>query len=259
MIQSGRWLGGILRVKIHQHSITMQNLVIFILLSVFFIHSLQSLAAGVSAFNLLDLKQLIISKLFLATLMFATIFLIVQMRKISLWPLLLFLFLVSWECFSCYFVSGDKLILSLSFIYLMFSIFFFLFWYHELGNAVYNPGYSFREVGGISKFIIPVQFSRESGEDPVISGMLTNWGPESCFVTVNEDHRSESFLLREMQLKFAGETFRCRVELISSYFRGFGLKILPDSEKNLSCHDWQEFYRILSDRGYQSLIQRKLR
>ena len=203
-------------LKIQKQSIVMQNLIIFLLLSIFFTHAVDSMISGISAFSFTRFKYTILNNFELVTMIFIGILSITWAKKIS------FIFVIgtfSWIFIylgQIYLIGFDKRVLLLFFFYLIFSTVFLFSWFIELQEAQYHPSYSKRDLGSIFQNNLEVRVIQNNGT--VLNGFLTNWSTKGCFIAFDNDISKLKGLV-QLELQFEDKSFSAELDIISSYYR----------------------------------------
>lgn len=127
----------------------------------------------------------------------------------------------------------------------MLALYFYVFWYIELDEAIYCPGFSNSDLGQKSTYHVSVTIKFDSEKE--INGYLTNWDFSSCFIMpeMNLDVAREPV---KITINFENRTFVQEGEIASKYGVGIGVKFNL-TEKSNSLHNWSDFYTVICDRG----------
>lgn len=233
-------------VKLHKKSAIINNISIFIVLSVLFLHTVISLGKGVSAFVLTDFLNLLRHSPVTLIIGALTLICIRRASVVSRYFLPLYSFLILYSCFQVFFVNFDKLILVLNLSYLVFSFYFYGLWKVELAEAVYCPGFYLEDVGRKSFYDVRVKLTFPDEQEGW--GVLTQVGGTSCFLLVEEHLRNSRGKLK-IVLEYEGTFFEQFGEIITSYGGGLGVKFLHNTERNRQAHSWNDFYTVICHRG----------
>ncbi len=233
-------------VKLHKKGTIINNLSIFSILSLFFLHIIYSMGRGTSAMDWNALIEMLKGNVLLVVCFVLTFFSIRKASKFSKVLIPLFSSLILWNSFTIFFDGFDKLILVLNLTYLIVAFYFFNFWLVELSEPIYTPGYSIEDVGRKSPFDFRVKlfFSTEvSGW-----GYLTQVGETSCFVAVEDPLRKCRGKVK-LIIDYENTIFEQYGEVITSYGGGFGIKFLNDTERDQRVHTWNDFFTVVCHRG----------
>ena len=233
-------------VKLHRKSIIINNISLFIVLSLLFLHTISAMGKGISAFSWYEFIETIRTH-YLTIAAGAITFLLVRSAKtISRYVFPIYALIILFNCFSVFFVSFDKVILTLNFAYLIFGFYFYSLWVVELSEAVYCPGYYIEDVGRKSTYDIRVKLILPNEDEGW--GYLTQIGEASCFLLVEEKFRQARGKLK-IALEYEGTSFEQFGEIITSYGGGLGIKFLHDTSDMPNIHCWNDFYTVICHRG----------
>ncbi len=234
-------------LKVHKRSIVLNNLLMFILSSIVFVHIMESFSLGVSAINKDRITSFFINHFWIVSLMFVTLLSVLKMAHFSRYLIAIFFSLVIYSSFTTFLLNFDKLILTYIFIYIAVSGYFILFWVLEMKESVYCPRYVKGHIKYKSLHSLEVQIEQDG---KTFTGFLTNWDIGTCFVSM-KDLIDIRFGVLNFKVEFEGYVFSQSAELITSYDNGAGFRFL-NSKDERDNHNWNDFYTILKDRGYKA-------
>jgi hypothetical protein len=237
-------------MKIIKRTPLLKNLLLFLVLSIFYLHVTSSLHEQRSAMEWEELKSLLIENRMLAAFLLGAFWTTFFAKKSSKLFIMMYLSFIFGQTFYFFLMSFDKLILLLNFSYLVFSFFFFLLWKQELERACYNPGYQVNELGLTPEYDLPLLVTSSSHRIHG-SGHLMNWDESSCFLILESsivDLKGQV----EVELFFQGKTFKAAGYVVAKYGNGIGLSFQRDKQiaADFTTLNWDTFYDIISDRGY---------
>lgn len=234
-------------IKIKKRGPVVRNLILFVILSIAYLFILEAINSGRTALSLKSFKLYNVENVPLLFFALVVSYFIYHVKKFSKWMLLGYFALISFYSFANFFDNFDKLILIYSFIYLLFSGYFYIFWKLELKDVVYSPGYGARQIGLLNKQKLNIKISHKGYES---SGFLTNIGRNSCFLYLESKP-----LLRKVLLstEFDGREFCTQGEVVTSYEHGIGLKLDEDFRAK-DKRAWHEYYDIITDRSIHPVI-----
>jgi small nuclear ribonucleoprotein (snRNP)-like protein len=124
------------------------------------------------------------------------------------------------------------------------SFYFLIFWFLELRESSYWPNYSHNTIGKKSLYNLPVEI--ELSNQLNISGRLTNWDENSCFIALDSsiEARNESVSIK---VEYENREFVNIGEIVSSYDSGIGVRL--DSQQRPLSFSWNDFYLVIKERG----------
>jgi hypothetical protein len=144
--------------------------------------------------------------------------------------------------------SFDKLTMLLSFLFVLISYYYYLLLSDELAEPIYNPGYHQRDLDIITNTHLVTTVIDKNGVN--YSGILTNWGPTSCFLRLN-DPKGKPKKMVNLEVNFQGASFHDCGSIVSRYYSGVGVQLGGTSKpKGDSSLGWADLYQALNERGY---------
>jgi hypothetical protein len=223
------------------------------MLSFVYYHIVHSLFAQVSTIDMPFLVQNALNSKLLIALGLLTMLQVWRAKKISILFLGVFFGWVFLDSFLLFLHGFDKVILILSFIYVIFSFYYSIFWKLELEDASYHPCFNLSDINIRPTYPVQVELTLPEGE--VYSGWISNLDDESCFVLLDEKWDELRGRLN-LKIFFEGYEFESFARVVSTYGAGLGLKLNSRPKKQSSSSlGWGDFYDIMSDRGYvQNII-----
>lgn len=221
-----------------------RNTILYTAASYFFYFVLYSLNKGNSALNLEKLYLFMQDNILLTSFAFLT--LVIQyfgIRKSST-VLAIFNIIIAAKVLS---LGLDKTQIIMTSFYVILSFIVYLLWEQELMSALFLPGYKSNYIYSKSEYNIPVTVSSPDG---TFKGFLTNWDAQSCFI------ETEALKVKGKELdivvNFESLEFHFKGTLTTRYGSGLGVVIKEKTEKDGSRLDWNQFYDIISSRGYKN-------
>ncbi len=238
-------------MKILKRNYGHRNLILFLTLSLVYLHAIASLARGNSLFSTIAIRSFFVDHFIIIFLTAIAGYMIVKIKKYSQIMLLICLIIIVGKSFILLSGSFNKLTLVLDFIYLVFAFYFFVSWELEVELAAFNPLFSKYDLEKESRFNLKASIGlNENGEDaqPV---HITNIDEESCFLLLPEQHSIELDPAKKYFLdsNYEGVRFRHQALLVSSYDRGIGLVFERSPDARVS---WSELYKVCLERGIVS-------
>lgn len=235
-------------IKVIKKSSESLNTLIFVLLSLPFIHIVRSLHMGESALDWTSLKGFLFANPWKVGLVSFLLLLIYKARKVSsLFVPVLVIAFFSWAII--FFIEDwNKHILFLSFIYLVIGFYTCLFWRAELERPIYRPGFKENYIGKKSEYELSGTLVDKNGSK--IKFYLSNWGECSCFLVPLET-KSKLKGKVKLMLHLGKHEFVASGTIVSLNSSGYGISLDLTEQKTQSL-GWNDYYAIISDRGYFS-------
>lgn len=219
------------------------NTLVFILLSLFFLSVLESLEEGVSALDvkgfLSFLKQNKILISFSGLAFITTFFLS------SVGPSLFlgFCIVALYKSIIYFTIDFDKLILILSFFYLVLCYNFYQFLKLELEEPFYNPNFPLNIIPSYKNKLIPIKLRKNNLE---FEAHLTNWGSNGFFCKLLGNETPKGSV--EVEVTMNGHTFYSEGVVVSRVSGGVGVRIRKSLIPEMG---WVDFYGIINELGYK--------
>lgn len=244
-------------LKVLKQSVAMQNIIIFLLLNIFFLHVVSSLAHGTSAFHFAQFKTHILDNYLLMLLTLSTVLMVSWVKKVSAYLLIAIIVWTTNDAIHLYLIDYSKFVLILIFFYLLTGGIFFLFWFLEMEEAHYHPLFNTHDLGNKNEFQLNCSIKMREGE---FQGYLSNWGERSCFFVLNSEHEKKIRGQGVMSLTFQGNIYQNNVLVYTKYGNGVGLvfQAPPKVEELSDFYSWNELFILLSDRGFNPLFRQSL-
>lgn len=229
-------------MKFVKRPVVIKNVLLFCLLSLFYLSVVESLEVGVSA---LDLKQFV-SKLKQDTLLVSgallTFWMVFKGMHISPYAFLLFCSYITVRSFGIFFIDLDKVILFLIFFYSVVAYNFFLFLRLELKEPFYNPSYPKNILPEFSYKKLPLTIKQDGVTH---KAYITNWGENGFYLQFKEKDIALRGLV-EAEIEIEGQTFFAHGEVMSSNTTGVGIRVTKNPVPDLG---WSDYYGIINELG----------
>jgi hypothetical protein len=234
---------------IYKRSKLTWHLILYKLLSLYFLHVILCLSKDVSALD----KNLLIQTLsyfkFTVFLFFISLISIWNFSKISQYLLSIFIFVINLNIIVILFNGFDKFILFLLFQHCIFSYFYYLYWVNDLNIAAFNPNASPNDLYPDPLYKINCVVVDKISKKTCL-GFITNWDQDTCFVLLKNDGRNLNKFVN-LSIQLDGIDFSSNAMIVSRFNSlGIGLNLFKDNsiiqDNNL---DWFNLYKILKERG----------
>lgn len=220
-------------------------MIIYLVLSIVYLHIIYALDADISAINinrfkglLLGMPYLIIFTLFLSMSLFLV-------KRYSKYLLLLFSFFIFYKSFSIFILNFDKLILILNVVYVLISYNIYILFDQEMNRSIYKPDFLSGSIDVDLYKLVDVELISDRSSQ-VLRGKLVNFDDNSLVIYTDNTNINGPV---KLTLKYNKSIFSCSARIMTKYDNGLGLQVVSDKNDNHEL-DWQEFYSIKESRGF---------
>lgn len=227
------------------------NVSFFILTSLVYVYSLIAIAKGQSVLDIF--RKPIVDPISLIIL-FVGIIALLNVRlfnKISEKWLLFFIGISIFRCFLLLTVNFNKIILVLSFVYIIFAFYFYISWEVELKRSCYNPKFEKNDLNKHRRFPLEGFLKIENQQVPC---HISNIDETSLFVIFKDANIivPKNDLNKEVEVEIIIDhvSFKQKAMIIGNYDLGLGLSYLKNDEgEGQKAYSFTQLYEILIDRG----------
>ena len=230
-----------LKIKVNKRTVVLVNASLFVIIALLNAGVVEALGEGRSVFHIQGYDSLLSGLLWPA--LFFSLLTMISILRVSKVSLVLFpIHSLGLSLFNLiiFFEKFDKVILIISFFYLLISLYFYLLLKVELSEAYYNPCYS--------KNTLPSYFRNDvrlilKCSDKSYDSHLTNWGAGGFFCRMGSEkpHGKVSF-----ELKHEGGNFFGEGVVVASAENGVGIRVRKSEKGRLN---WFNFYDIINQLG----------
>jgi hypothetical protein len=230
-----------------------RNTIFFLVFSIVYLQAIYSLSLGLSVIEAETFKMFFKSHYLILSLVLLSIYMILTMKKHSEKVLFVCLLMIAGKNFFLLSASFNKLILGLSFAYLIFAFYFYITWELETQKASHNPKFSKYDLEIESRFSIAAKLENLKG-DLSLDALITNIDDESCFLLVTDSESKNKISQLDSQGKYRivaiyeGVEFSQNAVLASTYERGIGLLLVKKKLDDRTLN-WSDLYKVCLDRG----------
>ena len=140
-------------------------------------------------------------------------------------------------------IDFDKLILILSFLYVILSYNFYQFLKMELREPFYNPNFPLNIIPSYKNILLPVKVKKAGIE---YDAHLTNWGANGFFCKLIGDGNPRGVV--EIEATIDGHSFFAEGVVVTRVRGGLGVRIRKSLIPEMG---WIDFYGIISELGYR--------
>ncbi|MDO9182837.1 MAG: hypothetical protein Q7U04_10540 [Bacteriovorax sp.] len=235
-------------MKILKRNYGHRNLILFLILSLIYLHAIYSLSMGQSLLSLLSAKSFFTNHYLIISLTIITSLMVLKIKKYSEVFLLFCLIAIVGKNFILLSHGFNKLTLVLNFIYLVFAFYFFISWELEVAMASFNPRFSSHDLEKESRFKLMGKLYSGETEQVGIEVFITNIDSSSCFLLLPKgvDLNLKTAKKFNIESNYEGVCFKNNAQLVSLYDRGIGLIFENAPDRRLS---WSELYKVCLERG----------
>lgn len=234
-----------MNLKIIKRSAIIWNVSLHIIMSIAFVFLQKAILEENSIFNIEFVISIIVPVSPLIITGIISVYYILKLKNISRY--VYFLFVVSIASYITYSLITEfsKLVLIVLFIYILISYYLFFILSSELDQSYNNPGFSSRDLFDPMLFKININLLNTKNNHSV-TGLLTNWNEDGCFVKLDSELKKGSHL--ELEVIYKENIFKEKVVIVTMLKnkKGVGLKFKDKSSGNSS---WSDLYKIISDMG----------
>lgn len=235
------------QLKVKKKDIIVTNVILYLGLSFLFLYLQHAYRHHLSPFSMVYLRKSLELFWYVAIPTIAAMILVWKHHAYALFTYSFCIFLVSFKVVEGLFIEFNKIIVIALFFYVVISYFLYqlLAYYYSLASL--NTNYSSHDLFEplLKKIPCSLKF-----EDKTVSGFLTNWDQEGCFVRLDESLLIPEFV--EIQVAFQGREFLHEGEVVAETrdLMGVGIKFEQKS-KDLNVFNWSEFTELVHELGYK--------
>jgi hypothetical protein len=231
-------------MKVLRRSLIIYNEILFIIMSLYFMHLVYSLDVEASA---LDFEQLIIllkMNPILVGIGVATIVSLFFVKKISKYLLAIFALFVFYKTFSVFLIKYEKIQLVLNVIYIVIAYNMILLLDEELERSIYRPNYFASSLDVEDYKTVKVEFYDGNKS---VEGFITSYDDEGFVVKLTRENKLSGKV--HFKIVFENHDFEDFGVVSVKYKGGYGIKVSA-RKKSQDDNGWSVIYDILSKRGY---------
>ncbi|MBT7611424.1 MAG: hypothetical protein HN576_16810 [Bacteriovoracaceae bacterium] len=234
-------------MRVYKRSPVIRNIGLYILLSIIYLHIVESVAAGRSAVDFTLLQSSFEQHTSLTYLLCLSLLLVFRVSSLAPFIFLLFCGATFYYSIEVFFMTFNKVILSLNFIYIGLSFVSFIMLKTELEEAIYVPGFHKNGINKFSEYDLEGIVVDSSGAE--IKGYLSNWGTQGCFFVPTEFQMIRGKI--KLKFEFGTKEFLSDGRIMTKYGEGYGISIKQiKGQKERFALGWNEYYDIINQRGY---------
>lgn len=235
------------QLKVRKKDTIILNVVIYLALSFFFLYLQHAYRHHLSPFSLVYMRKGLELFWYVAVTLIISSVMVWRHHKYAMLMYQFSVFLVGFKVVQGIFIEFNKIIVVAMFFYSVISYFLYQLLKYYLNLASINPNYSQNDLFKPLLRDIPCKVVTDDSE---VTGTLSNWDYEGCFVKLNETKTLPSRV--KIIIMFRDREFVQEGEVVASTldFSGVGIKF-EKTVKDLSVFNWSEFMEIVQELGYQ--------
>lgn len=236
------------QLKVKKKDVLVLNLIVFLGLSYIFLYLQYAYRHHLSPFSVAYLRKSLELFWYVSVPLITSAVLVWKHHR---WSIPVYNFcsaLVSYKVIEGLFIEFNKIIVVTLFFYIVISYFLYQLLNYYLSMASLNANYAPTDLFDPLLREIPCRVITEGTE---ISGYLTNWDEEGCFVKLHSSvsgHPLKSTVI----IDFKGRSFEQEGEVVahSLDLTGLGIKF-GKTLKGLNTFNWAEFTELVHELGYK--------
>jgi hypothetical protein len=244
-----------MKLKIIHRSSTIWNIIVFVLLTFFFLFAESAILKNKSGFDLQFFRSFILDqKIFLIGVLITSLSIYLHM-KVSRFFLLLTTLLTIIKTTIDLYSDFDKFIITMLFFFILVAYYYLILLKTELQKAYLSPNFSTRELFDPMLYKIPCgvtadQEQLEIAIDKVIGSesYLLNWDEDSCFISCKWQDLPKNKKIKFV-VEYNGYIFSQKAKIVS-FKKNLGLGLVFLNERENLTFKWAEFNKIINDLGF---------
>lgn len=235
------------QLKVRKKDTIIFNVVIYLMLSFFFLYIQHAYRHHLSPFSLVYLRKGLELFWYVAATLLVSAIMVWRHHRHCLLMYQVSVFLVGFKVVEGLFIEFNKIIVIAMFFYAIISYFLYQLLKYHLGLASINPNYSSKDLFRPLLKEIPCKIFYDGGES---EGTLSNWDYEGCFIKLSKGGKLPSSV--KLIIFFKDREFHQEGEVVASTpdLTGVGIKF-EKTVKDLSVFNWSEFMEIVQELGFQ--------
>lgn len=235
------------QMKVRKKGVIIRNIVIYLILSFFFVFIQHAYRHQISPFSGAYLKKSPELFWYVALTLLISVNMIWNHHRYSKYLFQMCTFLVSFKVLEGLFLEFNKIIVIALFFFIVISYFLYQLLSDYFGQASLNPNYTKNDLFKPLLRDIPCKIQTSSTES---FGTLSNWDERGCFIKL--DNPQEVPDLVKVIIIFRDREFVQEGEVVASTadLAGVGIKF-HKTIKSLDVFNWTEFVEIVHELGFQ--------
>lgn len=235
------------QLKVKKKDTIILNVIIYLVLSFFFLYIQHAYRHHISPFSFVYMRKGLELFWYVAICLLFSGWMIWKHHRFSIFMYKLSIFLIGFKVVEGLFIEFNKIIVIALFFFVTFSYFLYQLLNHYLNLASINPNYRQDDLFDPLLKKIPCRVVADGFE---ISGHLSNWDNEGCFIKLDTSKELPSQV--KLLVQFADREFKQDGEVVASTLdlSGVGIKF-EKTVKDLSVFNWSEFMEIVHELGFQ--------
>jgi len=235
------------QLKVRRKDVIILNVVIYLVLSFFFLFIQNAYRHQISPFSIAYFKKGLELFWYVALVLLMSINMIWNHHRLSKLMFQACIYLVGFKVLEGLFLEFNKIIVIALFFFIVISYVLYQLLNEYLNLASINPNYTNHDLFKPLLRDIPCRVSSQLFES---TGTLSNWDDKGCFIKLHNaveipDSVKVTIYFREREFLQEGEVVASTADLT-----GVGIRFHKTS-KNLDVFNWTEFMEIVYELGFQ--------
>lgn len=235
------------QLKVKKKDSVVINTIIYLLLSFLFLYLQYAYRHQLSPVSVVYLRKSVELFWYIAVAMMLAAFFIWRLRPLAIPLYAICISLVTFKVVEGLFIEFNKIIVIALFFYTIISYFLYQLLKQYMEVASINPNYRQADLFPPLLRIIP---SELSFQDHTLSGILTNWDEDGCFIKLEKGMSLPAKL--NVLIKFQGKVFTQEGEVVAQTLdlTGVGIRF-QETAKDLRVFNWAEFSELIHELGFK--------
>lgn len=236
------------QLKVKKKDTIIINVVIYLILSFFFLYLQHAYRHHLSPFSLVYLQKGLELFWYIALILLISIILIWRHHRFAILAYQISIFAVGFKVMEGLFIEFNKIIVVAMFFYVIISYFLYQLMASYLKMASINPNYEASDL--FQPLLKEMPCFLVYGETH-LEGNLSNWDMDGCFIKLNSAAKKLPKKL-EVKVIFGGREFVQHGEVVAGTrdLTGVGIKF-EKIKKDLNVFNWSEFMELVHELGFK--------
>jgi hypothetical protein len=235
------------QLKVRKKDKIILNVVIYLVLSFFFLYIQHAYRHHLSPFSFIYLRKGLELFWYVALILGGSSLIIWRHHWMALVMFQVSITLVGFKVIEGLFIEFNKIIVIAMFFYTVISFFLYQLLKYYLSMASINPNYSSTDL--FRPMLKEISCQVSFGDEKIL-GTLSNWDDAGCFIKLNNSNPLPNLL--KVKVFFREREFDQEGEVVASTpdSSGIGIKF-EKKPKEISVFNWSEFMEIADELGFQ--------
>jgi hypothetical protein len=234
------------QLKVRQKEIIILNTILYLGLAYLFLYLQYAYRHHLSPFSIIYLRKSLELFWYVALPVVASMLMLMRHHRLAVFAYSLCIFLIGFKVVEGLFIEFNKIIVVALFFFTVISYFLYQLLAHYYQLAGLNPNYARDDLFAPLLQTIECQILADGTS---LSGMLTNWDQDGCFIKLSEPHKFS----RKVKIKiyFQQREFLQEGEVIAQTLdvQGVGIRF-KETARELDVFNWTEFIELVHELGF---------